>query len=412
MSAAGQSRVLVMASTFPRFGGDSTPPFVLRLCQAMQKKRWASLVLAPHAPGLAGREVLEGVECLRFRYAPAALERLAYGGGMLANIRSDRWLWLLLPFYMLALFLRAALQLASGKIRVVHAHWIIPQGLIAVLLRRLFFWRRLRVVVTAHGGDLHANMGGLARRLLQWTMREADTLAVVSQDMRRLAIAQGVPAQKVVVASMGVDTVSFSPPEQDAVRAGVLFVGRLVDKKGVAYLLEAFALLLQREPGLRLTIVGDGPLRGNLAAQAHALGIDGSVEFVGARPPQEIPGHFRRAALFVMPSVVADSGDQEGLGLAAAEALSCACPVVAHDIPAVRDLVRPGETGLLAPPGNVEALAAAMQQLLRDAPLAARLAAAGRRHVVDNYGWEAVAERYRQIYEGEGAAMAPPRCRT
>lgn len=401
MASAGAARVLVMASTYPRFAGDTTPPFVLRLCQAMQREGWDSLVLAPHAAGLATAEVLEGVACRRFRYAPAALERLAYGGGMLANVRAMRWLWLVLPFYLAGLLLAALRLLLDRRIGVVHAHWIIPQGLVAVLLRRLLFWRRLRVVLTAHGGDLHANMGGTGRRLLGWIMREADAVAVVSEDMRALALRLGVPPARVVVASMGVDTAAFHPPAPDAPRHGIVFVGRLAEKKGVAHLLAAMARLAPSRPGLQLRIVGDGPLRPALAAQAEALGIADRVSFLGARPPAEVPACFREAALFVMPSVVAASGDQEGLGLVAAEALASGCPVVAHDLPAIRDLVRDGETGLMVAPGDEAALAAAMAALLDDPARAAALAEAGRRHIAGHYAWEAVARRYRALYEGD-----------
>lgn len=400
MSASGPSRVLVMASTFPRFAGDSTPPFVLRLCQAMQAEGWDSVVLAPHAAGLARTEVLEGVACRRFRYAPEGMERLAYGGGMLANVRSQRWLWLVLPCYLLGLLLAALGLVLVGRIRVVHAHWIIPQGLVAVVLKKLLFWRRLRVVLTAHGGDLHADMGGLGRRVLQWTMREADALAVVSEDMRQLAISLGMPAERVVVASMGVDMAAFCPPPAGSAREGLLFVGRLAEKKGVAYLLEAFARLAPRHPALQLRIVGDGPLRPALEAQARELGIAGRVEFLGARAPREVPGFFQQAALFVMPSVVAASGDQEGLGLVAAEALATGCPVVAHDIAAVRDLVRDGETGVMVPPKDVAALAAAIDHLISAPAQAASLAEAGRRHIAGNYSWQAVATRYRRLYTG------------
>lgn len=400
MSAAGQPRtVLVMASTFPRFAGDTTPPFVLRLCQAMRAEGWQSLALAPHAAGLATREVLEGVRVHRFRYAPAALERLAYGGGMLANVRAWPWLWAVLPVYLLALLLAAGRLVLRERITVVHAHWIVPQGLVAVLLKKLLFWRSLRVVLTAHGGDLHADMGRIGRTLLRWTMREADALAVVSEDMRALAIGLGMPPDRVMVASMGVDTTTFCPPPPGPARAGILFVGRLAEKKGVTWLLKAIARLGAR-PGVELTVVGDGPLRGELVAEAEALGIAGRVRFLGALPPAALPPYFQRARVFAMPSVVAASGDQEGLGLVAAEAMACDCPVVAHDLPAVRDLVRHGETGLMVPPADVDALAAALAAVLDDPDLARRLVDGGRRHVQGCYAWTAVAGRYRRLYEG------------
>ncbi len=323
------------------------------------------------------------------------MERLAYGGGMLANVRSQRWLWLVLPFYLLGLLLAAMGQVLGGRIQVVHAHWIVPQGLVAVLLKKLLLWRKLSVVLTAHGSDLRADMGGLGRRVLQWTMRQADALAVVSEDMRQLAIALGVPEGRVMVASMGVDMKAFSPPLADSPRKDLLYVGRLVEEKGVIYLLEAFSRLAPLHPDLRLRIVGDGPLRPALEAMAQLLGIALRIEFLGARAPRDIPGFFRKAAVFVMPSI------QEGLGLVAAEALACGCPVVAHDIAGVRDLVRAGETGIMVMPRDVSALAAAIDGLLRDPVRAAQLAEAGRQHIVSQYSWQAVAARYARLYAGD-----------
>lgn len=374
----------------------------------MQKEGWESLVLVPHAKGLSRNGELEGVCFRRFLYAPPFLEQLAYGGGMLGNVRERPWRWLLLPVYMLALLLSAAGALSRSRVSVIHAHWVIPQGMIAVLLKRLFFWRRVRVVVTAHGGDLHADMGRIARLLLRWTLRHTDALAVVSQDMRRVAISLGVPSSRVVVASMGVDTTHFCPPPGASEREGVVSVGRLVEKKGVTYLLEAFALLLKSRPRLSLTIVGDGPLRRQLEQQAVALGIEHAVRFAGAHAPREIPHFMRRAALFVMPSIVADTGDQEGLGLVAAEAMSCGCPVVAHDIAAIRDLVLSGRTGLMVTPKNVPELSSAMARLLDDKELASQLSLAARQHVDRFYSWSSVAARYSRLYAGAvGQSVLP-----
>jgi glycosyltransferase involved in cell wall biosynthesis len=404
MSETGRSRVLVLTSTFPRRRDDVIPPFVLRLCQALgQDSGWESLVLAPHASGLPTSEVIEGVACRRFRYAPAALEQLAYGGGMLANVRAARWRWLLVAPFLLALFLHACRVLADGRIRVVHAHWIIPQGVVAVLLKRVFWWRRLRVVLTAHGGDLHADMGQLARRVLVAVMRQADVLAVVSQAMREQAINLGMPGERIVVAPMGVDVERFRPPDAGRARAGLLFVGRLAEKKGVIHLVHAFRALHEQMPRVQLDIVGDGPLRAGLEAEVLRLGLADAVVFHGALPQAEIPPFFQQAQVFVMPSVVADSGDQEGLGLVAAEALACGCPVVAHDLPAIRDIVLDNVTGLMVPPGDEAALAAAIMRLLQAPDLAAGLAEAGRQHVRQQYGWPAVARRYRTLYAGQSS---------
>lgn len=390
MAVAGQARVLVMASTYPRFAGDTTPPFVLRLCQAMQRAGWESLVLAPHAEGLATAEVLEGVACRRFRYAPARLERLAYGGGMLANLKASPWLLALLPGFLLAMFLQALWLLRRRRLRVLHAHWIVPQGLVAAALRRLL-GPRLRLVMTAHGSDLQSDLGGAVHRLRVWAMRQADVLAVVSEGLRERALAQGIPAERVVVAPMGVDTGCFRPP-QAAARRDLLFVGRMVEGKGVETLLAVFARLASERPALMLRLVGDGPARAALERQVTEAGLESRVVFSGALPAPLVAEAMQEAALLVMPS------QQEGLGLVAAEALACACPVVASDIAGIRDVVLDGRTGLLAPPGDETAFAAAIAAQLDDPARAAALADAGRAHVEACFSWPAVARRYRGLY--------------
>lgn len=392
MGAQPHPTVLVMASTFPRFPGDTLPAFVLRLCQFLQREGVESLVLAPHAPGLARRERLEGVDCRRFRYAPAALERLAYGGGMLANIKASPWLWAVLPGFLLAMFLQALWLLRRHRLRVLHAHWVVPQGLVAAMLRCLL-GSRLRLVITAHGSDLQADMGGLVHRLRVWAMRQADVLAVVSEGLRERALALGIPPERVVVAPMGVDTRCFRPPRV-AVRRDLLFVGRLVEGKGCAHLIAAFSLLAPKYPGLCLRLVGDGPERAPLERQVADLGLATRVVFSGALPAPSVADAMREAVLLVMPSL------QEGLGLVAAEALACACPVVASGIAGIRDVVRDGRTGLLVPPGDAPALAAAIAGLLTDPARAAALADAGLADVEARFAWPSVARGYRELYGG------------
>lgn len=389
MTTHREPAVLVLTSTFPRYSGDSTPPFVLHLCQALQKLGWRPQVLVPHARGMASQDHVEGIACTRFRYAPQSLEQLAYGGGMLANVKEAGWRWLLVPAYLGFMFAQAAWLLWQQKIRVVHAHWVIPQGVVGALLK-MMFGMRLRLIVTAHGSDLQAKMGGMVGLVRLWVLRRADSVAVVSQAMREQVIASGIDADKVVVAPMGVNTEIFCPSPL-VERSGLLFVGRLVEGKGVHHLLDAVASMVQHKPDITLQVVGDGPARKELEARVRKLGIASKVNFLGARSPSDVPAFFQKAEVLVMPSL------QEGLGLVAAEALSCLCPVVAFDIPGVRDIVIHGKTGLLATKSDSQALAKAVTELLETPGLSTQLASAGREHVLANYSWPAVARRYHEL---------------
>lgn len=391
-------RILVLTSTFPRWAGDREPPFVFELSRRLAAAHDV-LVIAPHCPGAATEERLAGnVTVRRFRYAPEPLESLAYDGGILENLRRARWRWLLVPLFLVGELIAVMRALRSYRPQVIHAHWIIPQGVIAVLAGLLC--RRLSpVVCTSHGADLFALRGALARRLKAWTLGRAAELTVVSAAMKTAAIQLGARPEIVHVMPMGVDARERFTPSDAAVRTRdeLLFVGRLVRKKGVTHLPLILELVRQRVPEARLTIVGAGPLESELRADARARGLAAQVVFAGAVSNDRLAPYYRRAAAFVVPSVVTDEGDQEGLGLVIAEALACGCPVVASDLPAIRDLVQDGDTGLVARPGDAADFAEKLVQLLHDPARASRLAGLGRRRVVERFDWQSVCRGYEQL---------------
>jgi glycosyltransferase involved in cell wall biosynthesis len=148
-----------------------------------------------------------------------------------------------------------------------------------------------------------------------------------------------------------------------------------------------------------LSIAGSGPEEERLRFLADKLGISDHVTFLGPIPNPELPHLYRRATVFIAPSIVAESGDQEGLGLVLAEALACECPVVASDLPAIRDVVIDGVTGLTARERNSADLASKIIALLGNPDLRKRLAEEGRRHVLARFDWEVVANRYAQLID-------------
>jgi glycosyltransferase involved in cell wall biosynthesis len=187
----------------------------------------------------------------------------------------------------------------------------------------------------------------------------------------------------------------------------ILFVGRLVERKGVAVLLEALARLRSARP-VRLWVVGDGPLREPLRRRAEELGIADRVEFPGFVSEEELSRRFRDCDVFVLPAIRDAKGDVEGLGVVLIEALLHARPVVASDSGGIRDIVRDGETGLLVPPGDAAALAAALRRVLEEPELAVRLVQTGRRHVATHFSWDTIIDRLAALYDrlagGTGAS--------
>ena len=244
---------------------------------------------------------------------------------------------------------------------LVHAHWIVPQGLTVALLTR---GSKTPFVLTSHGADLFALRTPALRAAKVWICARASAITVVSQAMVSAARDLNVPEDKILVKPMGVDLSELFTPdprvERDPNR--LLFVGRLVEKKGVRYLLEALPSLLELHPHVTLTVAGFGPEEAALRGLTAHLGIADQVSFVGAIAQADLPSLYRRAGIFVAPFITASSGDQEGLGLVLVEALGCHCPVLAGDVPAVRDVLP--DSNQRVQPANVTALGAAISELL------------------------------------------------
>lgn len=393
----GKPRLLVLASTYPRWIGDHEPRFVHELSRRLTK-RFDVTVVCPGAAGASTREFLEGVEVIRFRYAPRSWQTLVNDGGITTNLRRKRWKYLLLPGFLCAMALTVLVILRHRRAQVVHAHWLLPQGWLAAIL--LTATRsNARLVVTSHGADLFAWRGRLSTWMKRYVLQRAHAITVVSNGMVEEVVRLGADPASVHVAPMGVDLQDrfCIDPGVPRSRGELLFVGRLVEKKGLRHLLDALPLVLQAHPEATLSVVGFGPEEVERRRQVQELGIGNAVRFVGPVPQDRLPSLYRRAAVFVAPFVEAADGDREGLGLVALEATACGAPVVVSRLPAVMDVFAPGEA-VMVPPGDHRALASGISGILSGAAL---LTIADRSRLESRFGWTAVAARYLALLSGD-----------
>lgn len=385
--------LLVLTSTYPRWSGDPEPGFVHELAKRLTN-RFRVTVLAPHAPGARTTEILDGVDIYRYRYAPARMETLVNDGGIIANLRRSKWKWLLVPTFILAQVWHGWRIIRGQNTAVIHAHWLIPQGLAAVILRRLPGCR-IPFVITSHGADLFSLRGRIPQWLKRVVMRDAGIVTVVSEAMRERAKEICPGAGDVRVRPMGVDLRHQFAPDTKTPRSEdeLLFVGRLVEKKGLCYLLDAMPSVLARRPGTHLSVAGFGPEEATLKDQARALGIDDHVNFLGPVTQADLPELYRRSAALVAPFVETESGDQEGLGLVVVEAAGCECPVLAGDVPAVRDVLGHTPTNLVDPRSKVQLSNAILRVL--DGPHHAQADARTLREcLIERFDWQNVARDY------------------
>ncbi|MFI5245666.1 MAG: glycosyltransferase [Gemmatimonadales bacterium] len=379
-------RVLFVTHSFPRFGGDVAGAFILRLARALQEGGTDVRVLAPAAAQLASIETIDGVEVRRFRYAPRTWETLAYTGTMAEQVAgSFRG-----KAALAGMLGRGAMAVRSATWElspdVIHAHWWFPAGMIA---HASLSFRPL--VTTLHGSDVRlARTSAWAPMVFRHVLATSAAVTAVSGYLADEARAMA-PRANIAVEPMPVDVELFSPGAGARSPDRFLFVGRLNAQKGIALLLRALAAT---ETVASLDVVGDGPDRTELEASARALGLAGRVRWIGAQTQEQLAPRYRAATAVVIPS------EREGLGLVAVEAQLCETPVIAFRSGGLPDVVSDCVTGLLTPPGDVRALAAAMDGVIARPDRGASLGRAARDAALARFSPAVAASHYQSIYEG------------
>jgi glycosyltransferase involved in cell wall biosynthesis len=388
-------RLLVLATTYPRWKDDHEPAFVHELCRRLTAS-FDVVAVVPDAPGSEPSGLMDGVHVVRYRYAPRRLQTLVNDGGIAANLRRSMWKWLLVPGFIAGQYLAARRVMKQRRVDVIHAHWLIAPGVVARLLAR----GRLPYVVTSHGGDLFGFRQPLLSRVKRWVAAGASGLTVVSGAMGDEARRLGLPTRRLVTLPMGVDMSRRFCPDETVARSPheLLFVGRLVPKKGLTHLLNAMPAIAEAYPDVRLRIVGFGPEQAALSRQVQLLGLKSRVTFVGPVEPSALPAIYRSAGVFVAPFIRDVTGDQEGLPVALMEAIATGCPFVVGDVAGLADLL--GEASpFQVNPCDTKALVAAVLERLRDPAAALKDVARVRDRAVGHVDWTMVAERYATFIE-------------
>jgi glycosyltransferase involved in cell wall biosynthesis len=241
----------------------------------------------------------------------------------------------------------------------------------------------------------------LGRAYLQGrsTLQKTGALFLSCSDyVRARGLEMGYPADRTIVHSIGVDVERFKPPATLRQREkSVLFVGRLVEKKGCGSLIEAMVDVQRHSPAAELVVIGAGPLRADYEARAVELGV--RCRFLGVQPTAVVRDRMSRASVFCVPSVVAASGDAEGFGMVFIEAQAMGLPVVSTLSGGIPEAVKNGETGLLVAERDSAALAEAILRLMQDEELWQQYSLAGRRNVVNHFNLVQQTGRLENLFE-------------
>ena len=392
--------ILITTSTFPRWSGDTLPGFVFSLAKYLISRGTSLDVIAPHAHGSKKKEILETVPVRRYRYFwPDTWEKLCYGEGIVNNLRKNFLFLFQVPFLLIAQFLIVTSSIKNKKDYLINAHWIFPQGFIAALYRKFF---RIPVVLSVHGGDIFYRQKGFYKILVQYTLKNVDAILCVSTAIKQ-EISREFPQlkNKIHVVSMGIDPDFFTPLKKNAslkkkLNADplLIYVGRLSEKKGIEYAVNAFPSVLEKFPSAKFVIIGYGAQEKRLKEITESLLLGKNVLFLGEKTPEEIAEFLASADIFVGPSVIAQDGNREGLPVSFMEAMASGCPVVITDLPGNYDLVDNGKNGVIVQQKSVNALKTGIISLLENTHKRETLAREGRKKIQDAFSWNEISRKY------------------
>ena len=273
-----------------------------------------------------------------------------------------------------------ASRLHRRDLRHVHAHWANLPASVGIMLAEM--------CGSGFSLSCHVDIFQPDVLLLSRKLREADFVAVCSRyTMERLQRSHSlIVADKLHLIHHGVDTVRLSGETHvDYPLPLILSVGRLVEKKGFPFLLQAAAILAGQGMQFELIIAGDGPLRDELERLASGLGLRDKIVFTGALTQDELSHVYRRADAFCLASIIGQDGARDGLPNVILEAMAYGVPVVASNVAAIPEAIIGEETGLLAAPGSPQELAAQLERVLGDQELRQRLILNARRKVAADF---------------------------
>lgn len=394
--------VLVLASTFPRWKDDTTPPFVFELEKRLTR-RFNIAVLAPHYKGAKTKENLSGLEVRRFKYMPDDLEVLTGNGGIMSNIKKDKWKILLaFPFFFSEIF-HSIMLLREKRVSLVHAHWLIPQGIIAYIIFKLL---KVPYIVTSHGSDVFALNNPVLHNIKESILSNSLEITVVSSVLKEYLLANYKNISKISIAPMGVDSGLFDPTKYNKSirnRYGIngiflLFVGRLEDVKGIQYIIEALPRIVNKYEDTKLLIVGEGDYAGNLKGLVKKLKLDKHIVFAGPLPNNVLPEYFATADFFISPSIQNSRGQKEGFGLTIVEASMSGCIPITTDAGGSVDIVQDKVNGFMIPEKDPQSLAKLIIRLEEHKKSLSKIKKAARISSVKRYDWAVVAKNYENIY--------------
>lgn len=401
-----RTKVLVLTSSFPRYKNDWWQQAILSIYSNMDKKKYMITIIAPSSPDSKAEEDFDGIFVKRFSYFyPSYLQLLTSGEGVLYSSQKNIILGKIQIFtFVLAEFFFLLKTLIKEDFDIIHANWILPQGLIAVIAKFIF---KKPVILTIHGTDVFALKK--LNFIKAFIIKYCDYCTANSSATYETAY-KIYPSEKIKIVHMGTEVTMFDPKKRDKNWRKlfgnnpkiILGVGRLIKWKGFEYLVRAMPLVLAKFPQAKLVILGKGPEEENLKKIAEKLNLkmDENLFFLGTFGPDKMPSIYASSDIVISPSITnIATGEKEGQGNVVLEARASGTPVIASRSGGLVDTVDGKTNGLLFKEKDYKELARKIIYILSDNKIKRKLAENGLRYVRENFPWKKTSLRFNELYE-------------
>ena len=393
-------KVLVIGSVYPRFHEDAEVPWLRTSVAHLRQAGVEIQVLAPAYKGLKSHEI-DGVKVNRFRYAPASWEILTHEEGAPSKMASKPWLQLLAIPYIISGFFRCIKICRKFRPDVIHAHWPFPHAYIALGAAKLF---KIPLVLNFHGAELLLiRKKKWVKPLLKFAIGQAQAVfANSSFTAGKIKALRKVDVEwSPYGTTLDKNDEAYVPTAHKVTdKFKILFVGRHIERKGICYLIEAAKYLPRDKFEIRIVGVGDLTEKlKSLAAEVSTSPDAAEIIFTGKLSPEALTNEYRNANVFTLPAIVDSKGDTEGLGVVLIEAMELGLPVVASDVGGIPDVVVDGESGILVPEKDPQALADAFKRLEANPALLQKLLEGSRKRIQDCFTWDGIIERQIAAYK-------------
>ncbi|GAP08151.1 glycosyltransferase [Anaerolinea thermolimosa] len=397
-------KIAVLTSSYPRYPGDGTAPFIQSLCTTLNKHGHDIEVIAPYDIDIRQNQSSD-VIVHRFKYVwPKRFHIMGHGRSLLSDVTLKPLTFVLLPLFIFAETLKLLDVTANQKSDLIHVHWVLPNGPAALVVSKI---RKIPYVLSLHGSDIYVST---KNKVFSWfakkVIKHASFISACSPDLLIAAKRLGA-GDKVALLAWGADPVHFTPQRRDITfrqrhqwevnKIVVFALGRMVFKKGFEILIRAWEKIQNDQDNILLVIGGEGPIRTQLQNMITKERII-NVELPGRIPWTDVPDYLANADIFVMPSIKDQKGNLDGLPTVLLEAMSSGLPVIASRIAGIPLVIQDNRNGILVSPGNSNELAEALLKLINNQDLRRRLGENARKDIITQFNWDSVASKFEERY--------------